>query len=662
MKTKKLLALVLALLLALSAAACAPAETQEEAPSPTPEAAPNETPEGEGPAAASYTPGTYQATSAGMWGPLTVEAEFSEDAIVRVEVVDNVETAGISLWPINDIPAEIVKHQTLAVDTVSGVTMTSRAILTAVEDCVEQAGGDPSALQAPPVLDPVPTEYTADVVIVGGGGAGLSAANAAAEAGASVVIVEKAGVLGGNSVVAGGIYNAADPELQATVEMTDAYREEIEAALAEEPVNDVHAEIQQKLQEEYDAYLASGSTTLFDSPEWHALQTWIGGDRVGRLELIYTLTSNALDGLEWVEGMGYEIQDRIGQGSGSLYPRTHFSVLPNTWGIIKAFIENLETYDNVTIVYETTANELIMENGRVTGVKAAAKDGTEVTFSASNAVILATGGFAGNVEMRQEYCQGEKWPDLGPSLNTTNVASVTGDGIRMAEAIGASLIDMDQIQLLHITNPKTGISGDASVPQSTAGYILVNQEGNRFVREDGRRDEISQAIMAQTGGYSWLIQSADIITDPDTQTTTLGQTITYMLENHLADYTRADTLEELAEAIGVPYENLQSAIDDYNAHVASGEADEFGRVLLVNKLETGPWYAFTRAPAAHHTMGGVEIDTEAHVLSTEGSIIPGLFAAGEVTGGIHGGNRLGGNAIVDFVVYGRIAGANAAQG
>ena len=155
--------------------------------------------------------------------------------------------------------------------------------------------------------------------------------------------------------------------------MTDAYREEIEAALAEEPVNDVHAEIQQKLQEEYDAYLASGSTTLFDSPEWHALQTWIGGDRVGRLELIYTLTSNALDGLEWVEGMGYEIQDRIGQGSGSLYPRTHFSVLPNTWGIIKAFIENLETYDNVTIVYETTANELIMENGRVTGVKAAAK-------------------------------------------------------------------------------------------------------------------------------------------------------------------------------------------------------------------------------------------------------------------------------------------------
>ena len=391
-------------------------------------------------------------------------------------------------------------------------------------------------------------------------------------------------------------------------------------------------------------------------------QTWIGGDRVGRLELIYTLTSNALDGLAWVEGMGYEIQDRIGQGSGSLYPRTHFSVLPNTWGIIKAFIENLETYDNVTIVYETTANELIMENGRVTGVKAAAKDGTEVTFSASNAVILATGGFAGNVEMRQEYCQGEKWPDLGPSLNTTNVASVTGDGIRMAEAIGASLIDMDQIQLLHITNPKTGISGDASVPQSTAGYILVNQEGNRFVREDGRRDEISQAIMAQTGGYSWLIQSADIITDPDTQTTTLGQTITYMLENHLADYTRADTLEELAEAIGVPYENLQAAIDDYNAHVASGEADEFGRVLLVNKLETGPWYAFTRAPAAHHTMGGVEIDTEAHVLSTEGSIIPGLFAAGEVTGGIHGGNRLGGNAIVDFVVYGRIAGANAAQG
>ena len=340
--------------------------------------------------------------------------------------------------------------------------------------------------------------------------------------------------------------------------------------------------------------------------------------------------------------------------------RTHFSVLPNTWGIIKAFIETLQTRDNVEILYETTANELVMEDGRVTGVIAAAKDGSTVTLHAENGVVLATGGFAGNVEMRQQYCEGDKWPNLGSSLNTTNVVSVTGDGIRMAEAIGAGLVDMDQIQLLHITNPKTGVSGDAAVPQSTSGYILVNQEGNRFVREDGRRDEISQAIMAQTGGYAWLIQSADIITDPDTQTTTLGKTITYMLENNLADYTCADTLEELAEQIGVPYENLQATLDNYNAAVESGEADEFGRILLVNKLEAGPWYAFTRAPAAHHTMGGVRIDTSARVLTDDGEVIPGLFAAGEVTGGIHGGNRLGGNAIVDFVVYGRIAGTSAA--
>ena len=286
-----------------------------------------------------------------------------------------------------------------------------------------------------------------------------------------------------------------------------------------------------------------------------------------------------------------------------------------------------------------------------------------MTFSASNAVILATGGFAGNVEMRQEYCQGEKWPDLGPSLNTTNVASVTGDGIRMAEAIGASLIDMDQIQLLHITNPKTGISGDASVPQSTAGYILVNQEGQplRARRRPPRRD------LAGHHGPDRRLLLADPKRPTSSPTPTpkpppSAKPSPYMLENHLADYTRADTLEELAEAIGVPYENLQSAIDDYNAHVASGEADEFGPRAAGEQARDRPLVRlYPRARRAPHH-GGVEIDTEAHVLSTEGSIIPGLFAAGEVTGGIHGGNRLGGNAIVDFVVYGRIAGAKRRAG
>ena len=662
MKTKRIFALLLSLLLALSVCACAPAAAPEETPAATVSAEPTAAPVPQEETAA-YTPGTYEATVPGLWGDLTVETEFSEDAIVSVAVTDDAETPGVRQWPLNIMPERIVENQSLAVDVVAGASVTSRAILSAVANCVEQAGGDVEALQQElPAEDPQDTEYTADVIVVGGGGAGLSAATAASETGASVIVVEKVGFLGGNSIVAGGIYNCADPDLQSTVEMTDAYCAVIEAAVSEEPVSELHAEVQKQVSEQYESYKATGSTALFDSAEWHALQTWNGGDKVADLELVLNLTRNALDGMNWLKSMGWEVQNKIGQGAGSLYMRTHYSVLPNTTGIIKAFIETLQTRDNVQILYETPANELIVEDGRVTGVKATAKDGSIVTLTANSGVVLATGGFAGNVEMRQQYCEGEKWPDLGTSLNTTNMPADTGDGIRMAEAIGADLVDMDQIQLLHTTNPITGTTGDACMPKSTAGAIFVNQDGNRFWREDGRRDDLSIAAMAQNeNGIFWVVESADTIPSADEAKTLDGRTLSFMLENHISDYVSGNTLEELAETMGVNVENFVATVENYNAHVESGEADEFGRTLLQYKLETGPFYAFTRAPSAHHTMGGVHINTSAEVIDTEGNVIPGLYAAGEVTGGIHGGNRLGGNAIVDFVVYGRIAGTSAAQ-
>ena len=662
MKTKRIFALLLSLLLALSVCACAPAAAPEETPAATVSAEPTAAPVAQEETAA-YTPGKYEATVPGLWGDLTVETEFSEDAIVSVAVTDDAETPGVRQWPLNIMPERIVENQSLAVDVVAGASVTSRAILSAVANCVEQAGGDVEALQQElPAEDPQATEYTADVIVVGGGGAGLSAATAASETGASVIVVEKVGFLGGNSIVAGGIYNCADPDLQSTVEMTDAYCAGIEAAVSEEPVSELHAEVQKQVSEQYEAYKATGSTALFDSAEWHALQTWNGGDKVADLELVLNLTRNALDGMNWLKSMGWEVQNKIGQGAGSLYMRTHYSALPNTTGIIKAFIETLQTRDNVQILYETPANELIVEDGRVTGVKATAKDGSIVTLTANSGVVLATGGFAGNVEMRQQYCEGEKWPDLGSSLNTTNMPADTGDGIRMAEAIGADLVDMDQIQLLHTTNPITGTTGDACMPKSTAGAIFVNQDGNRFWREDGRRDDLSIAAMAQNeNGIFWVVESADTIPSADEAKTLDGRTLSFMLENHISDYVSGNTLEELAETMGVNVENFVATVENYNAHVESGEADEFGRTLLQYKLETGPFYAFTRAPSAHHTMGGVHINTSAEVIDTEGNVIPGLYAAGEVTGGIHGGNRLGGNAIVDFVVYGRIAGTSAAQ-
>ena len=230
------------------------------------------------------------------------------------------------------------------------------------------------------------------------------------------------------------------------------------------------------------------------------------------------------------------MQDKIGQGAGSLYIRTHYSALPNTTGIIKAFIETLQDRD-CQILYDTTGQSLIQENGAVTGVTAVTTDGANVTLRANKGVILATGGFAGNVEMRQQYCEGEKWPDLGASLNTTNMPADTGDGIRMASEAGADLVDMDQIQLLHTTNPITGTTGDACMPKSTAGAIFVNQDGNRFWREDGRRDDLSIAAMAQNEkGIFWVVESADTIPNADEAKTLDGRTLSFMLENHISDY------------------------------------------------------------------------------------------------------------------------------
>ncbi len=454
------------------------------------------------------------------------------------------------------MPERIIEKQSLAVDTVTGATATSRAILAAVEDCAVQAGGDLTALKAALPDEPAAdVEKTADVIIVGGGGAGLAAAVAATDAGASVILIEKTGFLGGNSVVSGGIYNCPDPELQ-------------------EPEG------------------------IEDSVELFIKQTWEGGDKVADIDLVTTLCSNAYDGLVWLEGMGMEFRNNITQGVGSLYRRTHTSVLPNGTGFIKTFRDNLAGKGDVCeILMEVTGKSLIKDDsGRIVGVIAEGKDGNTVKLNATKGVILTTGGFAGNVEMRQQYCEGEKWPDLGPSLITSNMPAIQGDGIVMAEAIGAALVDMDQIQLLQVCNPWTGVTSDVIVGGVDA-CVYVNQEGQRFVREDGRRDVISAAILRQTNGRMYTIHNFTVIDNPDTFKALGGRTISELINEGKYGFVKADTLEELAALIDVPYDALQATLDTYNAHVRNGDSvDEFGRELLTTVLEGGPWYAYPRAP------------------------------------------------------------------
>lgn len=608
-----------------------------------------------------YKPGTYTAEKPAHNGNLVVEVTFSETAMTDIKVVKSSETPGVAVKPLTELPAAIIAEQNLNVDAITGATLTSYAMKAAVEDCVKQAGGDPKALMLEkPAHTPTAQKLNADVVIVGAGGAGLAAAVAATDAGSSVIILEKVGYAGGNTMICGGIINLAFPDMQHKAAMTAGASSQIEAALAVEPKNDEHAALIAKVKEEYESYKASGETYLFDSDAWYALQTYAGGDYVGDLKLIEQMTSRIPADLKWLVGMGYEYTDQLTQGAGALYQRTLQSKERLGTGIINTYLNTLKDR-NCQIIYNTPATELIIEDGRVKGAKGTSKNGDTYTVTANKGVILATGGFSRNKEMLKEYNTSGKWPDLS-TVNCTNLPAMTGDGITMGLAAGAALRDMDQIQLLQVTHPKTGQIAKAYVrPLGVNGYIMLNKEGKRFVREDGRRDEICLAAMEQTDGMFYMLESADVITDPEKMTDQNGVPTNELVA--LGEITSGATLEELCQKLGMPYATVKAEVDEYNAAVDSGAAkDKLGRTLLTNKLENGPWYAIPRAPGIHHTMGGLVIDTECRVQNAQGQSIPGLYAAGEVTGGLHGGNRLGGNAVVDTIVFGRLAGESAAAG
>lgn len=605
----------------------------------------------------SFVPGEYTAVAQGHNGTVTVKTVFSENAIENIEVVKHFDTPGVHVKAlIDDLPAKIIEQQSLAVDTIAGATVSSNALLSAVKKCVEQAQGN-TALLMIPTEKPAPgaAEYTADVIVIGAGGAGLAAAQSANELGASVIVLEKEGYVGGNTMVSGGIFNCPDPELQSKVQMTEGVIAVVESALNEQPVSEEHARLIAAVQADYDAWKAAGSEGLFDSINWFALQTWNGGDKVADLSLVYTMSANAFDTMEWLKTLGWSHTEKVSQGAGALYQRTHQNSDLLGTGMIKAFTNAFASTSNLEIFYNTTAEDLIMDGGKCVGVTATDKDGNTYTFKANNGVVIATGGFGRNLEMINKYNTSGKWPDLS-SITCTNMPGITGDGILMAESVGAALRDMDQIQLLMTTQPVTGNCVYAYVaPENVAGYLFLNAEGERFIGEDGRRDDISLAVLRQTDAIFYMLESGDVIKDPENTTDLIGVPLQECIDAGAILY--GETLEELCENVGWKYETVKGVLDSYNANVdANAIKDEYGRSLFTIKLENGPWYAIPRTPSVHHTMGGIVIDTDARVMNTEGNAIAGLYAAGEVTGGIHGANRMGGNALVDCLTFGRIAG------
>lgn len=571
-------------------------------------------------AAGAYTPGTYSKTIPGHNAPMTIKVTFSEDKITDINTEENLETIGVGALALKELSEEILASQSLGVDAIAGATVTSLTFLAAVKDCVKQADGDVDALGKVEVKKAeVLPEYSADVVVVGAGGAGLAAAISAAQQGASVVVVEKLGIVGGSTNVSEGALNAVDEKRQS----------------------------------------AQG---IEDSVEKFYQQTMEGGHNAGTPELVKYMTENAMGAVEWMESLGVSFKDEVGTATGALWQRSHYPSTPSGNSYIRVFMDRIREMDKVTLLMNTPAKSLVRnDDGRVSAV-ICENGGKEVKVSASKGVIIATGGFGANVELRNEVNTGV-WAEvkLDDSIGCTNMnASAQGDGIVMAEAVGAAVTGMPDIQIHPCGHPKTGLMVD--IRTSGRNRIFVNQSGARFVNEGAARDALCKAIFAQPDSTYWIVvnhlryPSRDFV-DRN------GATIANMVAQ--GNVIEADSLEKLAELTGMDAKALQASIDQYNSVVRKEmEKDEFG-FEANNKddkeMTEGPWYACRKVPSVHHTMGGLKINVDTQVLDKDDQVIPGLFAAGEVTGGIHGTNRLGGNAIADCMVFGHKAGLEAAK-
>ena len=584
--------------------------------------------------------------------PVKVTLTIKDKTITKVEVDASHETNGIGSKAAETMPGAIVAANSLDVDDVSGATQTSKAIIEAATAALKQAGLEPSDLASKKTTatKAKDIEETVDVVVVGAGGAGMTAAITATDAGKKVIVVESQPIAGGNSVRSTGGMNAAKTPYQDKNEFKEAAGVEKTLATAAEKFadNETITALAATVKSQWDAYQANPQG-YFDSVELMELDTLIGGKGKNNPELVKTLAENSAAAIEWLASIGAEVKN-VGAFGGASVKRIHRPV--NADGkvtavgayIVPILEKNLQDR-NVQFLFDTTANEIIMKDGKAVGIKATGKDGHKVTINAKS-VVIATGGFGANAEMVEKYK-----PEL-KGFATTNAEGAQGQGIDMATAVGAATVDMDQIQI----HPTVHIEEDGNAHLITEGLrgdgaILVNAEGKRFYDEVSTRDKVSAAIIEQTDKSAWLIVDQTMV---DKSAVIAG----YIKSGYTVT---GATYEELAKAMGVDEATFVSTMNTWNQAVEAKSDAEFNRTSFANPLTAAPYYAIKITPAVHHTMGGIVINPKAEVLNEKGEVISGLFAAGEVTGGVHGANRLGGNAVADFVVFGRISGQSAAD-
>ncbi len=594
--------------------------------------------------------GDFTGTAKGFGGDVSVTLTLTDGAITGCTAEGKDETEGVGSQAIAKMPGEIAENGSIAVDGVSGATITSTAIKEAAAAALTAAGLNPDDYKTAVEKDAAAEDSTvdADVVVVGAGGAGMTAAITAAAEGKSVVILESQSMVGGNSVRATGGMNAGKTVYQDENEFGESAGVEktLKTAAEKYADNETITALAKTVSEQWAAYQAN-PTGYFDSVELMELDTMIGGKGINDPELVETLCANSADAIDWLDEHGITLHN-VSSFGGASVKRIHRPV--NAEGktvsvgsyMIPLLQENCEKA-GVKMMLDTTATEILTDaNGAAVGVKATGASGETVTVNAK-AVVLATGGFGANLDMVVKYK-----PEL-KGFMTTNAPGIQGQGIEMAQAIGAATVDMDQIQIHPTVEANTaaliteGLRGD--------GAILINEEGQRFIDEVGTRDVVSAAEIAQTGSYSWLVVDQAMA---DASSVIQG----YIKKGYTVT---GATYEELGKAMGVDAAAFAETMEKWNGYVEAKNDPDFGRTSFANPLNTAPYYAVKVTAGVHHTMGGLKINANTEVLNEKGEVIPGLFAAGEVTGGVHGANRLGGNAVADFTVFGRIAGAAASD-
>ncbi len=607
-KMKRVLCVLLSMILIMGLVACSkkgsPANTEVQ------DQTGSETNEGE--SLSAYKAGTYKATTKGHNGDLTLEVEFSNDSIVAIKILEHVESAGISDPALERIPEEVVSGQTLNVDTITGATISSKAILVAIEDCVSQAGGNVEALKTKESSQnhsKEETEMTTDVVVIGAGGAGLAAAASAKQHGAEVIVLEKLAMIGGSTGLSGGGISATGTKFQEAEGIEDT------------------KESWMKLWKERQAT----SNPNGKYPDYAAVDKFMD-------EAVITT--------EWlVDYVGHEYVSIQGFGLDPVR-RLHFAFSDKSTKGGTTLVKSVESFilgKDVKILTETPATELITDNeGNVIGVIAEGKDG-KIKINAKK-VILAAGGFAKSEELLERFIPAA----AGSAELSAAAAGSTGDGILMAEKVGAALYEEPWVIGLGIGSKVAG-TGALGMDWTK---VYVNEKGERFTSEEIHYAIATNKIMEQEA--SWLIlDSAEINAD-------VVKTLEAAMPTD--EVVKAESIKELGEAMGVPVDTFVNTMQTFQEGVETGQ-DAMGKHKdYLVPVTTSPYYAVKIYPKTMGTFAGVKTDENYSVLREDGTIINNLYAVGENANKVlYNQVYMSGSAVQFAMTSGRLAGEHAAK-